>query len=1666
MTDMTAIGAQVSALAYKVVTLPEGDERTAAEVLLMKNMAIFRDLQALDVSGLREQKEAAVQVAKPGAALAAAKNVLGEASGYLRTIGSCGMGYPQAFNLQREVQRLRGVIKDSSLTAQEQVALLKWAVGGESADPFAAAVKTAAANSGHALDFEALLTVALKQAGQDLSPDQIGRRIYGFLNALPPERTGAARHTYNLCQALFHILVTYHNGYGGGEAAMVYQILKVIHPEWKHYIDLQETVNKAPASTFSDVMDIIGAPGREELVIAAVTKGSLGEKRDLGSVFVVHNAKPSSNTAYRGTESVTVTLPKGFIRHLDTPCKCGQHRKLHECYPCFSKVVKCAELNTQVYLLKISAINRRRIRGYQTLVNRHGARPLRDFHGIKFVHDVFYDTACQETLTGDPHILPPSSRRPMARPYVLEGIGQGECRWFGMHPILGKVLWVEGLPATLLPHASMVEATFYHNDGEHKGGLDLTLSGSVYEFRLVNKMLSLTGARWQANNRFACLAGSSHSTGDMHDDDNSATVTLDMTTMKDWNSLDDHETTPARAYLVHGHKHRCRSAAGRLALLREYHGAMGHCGSAALRDAVRMGAFPGIRVSDVDRWDRHGRCQACTAAKMGHQPQRQDATAGMQQEQRPIGQILQADLFFFRGAHGELQVILLTIDESSGFKMGHHLREKTTAALAEALRDIIFRWKAMGHTVRRIITDRESNFRACKIAMATVEVEMMATAPGMKCAMVERATRTVKDRARASFLAMREKVPGRYLPNLILDIIYMDRYIPSRRRSGRPITPYTLVSPVQDGVDRLNRAVDCTFGESYHFRLPEADRMQVAPAMDVLRSDVGYVIGRDTHADHTFLVYFPRDGTTRQCGAKVPGEADIWVKDAWRRMREEDAIPTAAATSASSTLLREVASSPGLATVPIQWTKERDPAKQDKKHAKERKVPSKHKTKMAKSKKEETLQEKGHTMQQQQTTMLEDAAETPEDAPQPVPSENPPQETKFPLTYLPQAADPEESLLSQPSTSKVTRSGKGYAAARTTRSPSLAYAVKATDTSDQQIRKSQQLWKWLRTPRTGLRKEEDPHRVFMARLLQAYNLRVRTEQKKGPAFAAKLDEAFMAEASNFERLQSFEPISYHQIPDGKKIARCTSVVTVKRDAADDKSWKYKVRGVYNHARGRVKGGHLQDDSPEEPDDYYAPTSRFASVTTILNVATIQQMDLSVIDINAAFLHSPVTDDYYMEITDDLAAALVRVNPAKYKRYMQHGKLLVKLTCSIYGLPEASQLWYQLLEKTMKQLGYTRHPYDSAVFFKRQGIRLIIVCGHVDDLLAAYNDTKLKDALFETLTKRFGTKQQEGNRLMYLGIEIHKVLSEGRFELQLNQHRYESDILQQHNITRTEGTSSPYACSNFFITNTMSPRLDEKKTQLYKQKVAQLNYLATRTRPLLSVGVSYLSGRGAMATEEDMAKVNRMLQYIANTPTTTIRIAPTNDQLQAYADASYASHDSESKRKSQLGYVISLGGSFLTGRSTKTKTTCDSATSAELMALHWTLHEVLWLRKFLNILGIQQQTTTMYEDNDGAEKLAQMQTGNLGLTKHVDIKYFSIRDSIEVGDVRVEHVSTRDMLADGLTKALPRGKYLEAKRRIHHGTLWRPAGRPPIGTSREPLFLNKLGKAMLACFQSF
>jgi hypothetical protein len=140
---------------------------------------------------------------------------------------------------------------------------------------------------------------------------------------------------------------------------------------------------------------------------------------------------------------------------------------------------------------------------------------------------------------------------------------------------------------------------------------------------------------------------------------------------------------------------------------------------------------------------------------------------------------------------------------------------------------------------------------------------------------------------------------------------------------------------------------------------------------------------------------------------------------------------------------------------------------------------------------------------------------------------------------------------------------------------------------------------------------------------------------------------------------------------------------------------------------------------------------------------------------------------------------------------------------------------------------------------------------------------------------------------------------------------------------------------------------------------------------------------------------------------------------------------------------------------------SSSTEAEYVALSEATREAIWLRRILgeietrnvtrafpNLVLEHEQGTEeqwehfggkrkreapgtgpgnskpqiIYADNQGAIKLAENPQSH-NRTKHIDIRYHFVRLAKHEGIIDIQYISTNDMTADILTKALPRDRHL-------------------------------------------
>ena len=92
-----------------------------------------------------------------------------------------------------------------------------------------------------------------------------------------------------------------------------------------------------------------------------------------------------------------------------------------------------------------------------------------------------------------------------------------------------------------------------------------------------------------------------------------------------------------------------------------------------------------------------------------------------------------------------------------------------------------------------------------------------------------------------------------------------------------------------------------------------------------------------------------------------------------------------------------------------------------------------------------------------------------------------------------------------------------------------------------------------------------------------------------------------------------------------------------------------------------------------------------------------------------------------------------------------------------------------------------------------------------------------------------------------------------------------------------------------------------------------------------------------------------------------------------------------------------------------------------MALSAERQEGVWLKRFLEHLGVTGKAASpvlVYCDSQAAIAYTKDPKFHCK-TKHIDIKYNYIKDVVARKDVNIQYISTHRMLADPMTKPIPR-----------------------------------------------
>ena len=139
------------------------------------------------------------------------------------------------------------------------------------------------------------------------------------------------------------------------------------------------------------------------------------------------------------------------------------------------------------------------------------------------------------------------------------------------------------------------------------------------------------------------------------------------------------------------------------------------------------------------------------------------------------------------------------------------------------------------------------------------------------------------------------------------------------------------------------------------------------------------------------------------------------------------------------------------------------------------------------------------------------------------------------------------------------------------------------------------------------------------------------------------------------------------------------------------------------------------------------------------------------------------------------------------------------------------------------------------------------------------------------------------------------------------------------------------------------------------------------------------------------------------------------RIEAYSDAGYEGDKGD--RKSTTYYCTYIGGNLVTWRSRKQKVVSCSSAESEYRAMVETAREMVWLRSFLEDLGISFPfPMPMHCDNQAAIFITSNSIFH-ERTKNIKIDCHYIRDKVMSVVISTPHVTSSHQLADVYTKSL-------------------------------------------------
>jgi hypothetical protein len=392
------------------------------------------------------------------------------------------------------------------------------------------------------------------------------------------------------------------------------------------------------------------------------------------------------------------------------------------------------------------------------------------------------------------------------------------------------------------------------------------------------------------------------------------------------------------------------------------------------------------------------------------------------------------------------------------------------------------------------------------------------------------------------------------------------------------------------------------------------------------------------------------------------------------------------------------------------------------------------------------------------------------------------------------------------------------------------------------------------------------------------------------------------------------------------------------------------------------------------------------------------------NVEGAYLHTDMDEVVIVVYEGDMVDYMVQANPKKYGPCVlttKNGKKLfyMELLKALYGCIKSALLWYKLFTSTLQEMGFILNPYDSCIANKMINGKQCTICWFVDDLKVSHEQCSVVDNIIAAIEEKYGNiVVTHGNKHKYVGMDI-EFTNDGEAKILMTD--YIKEAIEAFPEDCTKPVNTP-ASQYLFGVDKKYAKINEKDRKNLHSIVAKLLFVAKRARPDTQVPITFLTSRVIMTDEDDWKKLKCLLEYLQGTLGMPLTLSIKNmSVLKTWVDAANALHNHDGK-------------GILYGKSSKQKLNTKSSTKAEVVGASDFLPQTIWTRNFIEAQGYTIDDSDFYQDNMSAMRMERNGRSSAGQkSRHINIRYFFIKDRIASGEINLVHCPTGIMVTDFL-----------------------------------------------------